>query len=192
MSLKRVLSVLALTVAAFSAVSFAQETKPEAPKTDTSKKTRPEGRPGDGNFKGGRMGRHDGKFGRHAGRFGGLRGVTLTDAQKEQVRSIREANRPDAALMQELRTIHESRKAGSDLTAEQKARVTAIRDQMRSRAQATHDQIRNLLTAEQKAEIEKFKAERKQRMDQFRLKREEFRKNRQKPVDGTTTKPKTI
>lgn len=195
MSLKRIISIFALSIltAAFSAVSFGQEAKADAPKADNTQKMQHHGRRGDGFGKGMRHGR----FGRHAGGFGGLRGITLTDAQKEQIRAIREANKPDQTVMQELRTIRQSRKAGTDLTADQKARVAAIRDQMRTRAQTMHDQIQNVLTAEQKAEIEKFRAERKQRMEQFRQKREELRKdrklNRTKPGDGvTTTKPKTI
>jgi Spy/CpxP family protein refolding chaperone len=192
MSLKRIISLLALSIltAAFSAVSFGQETKPDAPKADTTRKMRHEGRGGDRLGKGMR----GGHFGRRGG-FGGLRGITLTDAQKEQIRAIRQANKPDTALMQELRTIRQSRKSGTDLTAEQKARVTAIRDQMRVKAQAMHDQIQNVLTAEQKAEIEKFRAERKQRMEQFRERRQEMRRNRDatrpKAADGTTTRPKT-
>lgn len=196
MSLKRIISLFALSIAtaAFSAVSFAQDTKTEAPKADTTRKTRPEGWRGDGLRKGGRHGMVGRGFGRHGDRL--FRGITLTDAQKEQIRAIREANKPDAALMQELRTIHESRKAGTDLTATQKARITAIRDQMRTKAQATHDQIQNILTAEQKAEIGRLKAERKQRMEEFRQKRQELRRNREQnrpKTDGsTTTKPKVI
>jgi Spy/CpxP family protein refolding chaperone len=182
---KRFFSFLAVATvaAAFSTVSFAQEAKVEAPKADTTTKTRPDGMG---------KGMHGGLFGRLGQRMHELRALALTDAQKQQLKAILEANKPDKAVFDELRTIHESRKAGTDLTAEQKARLHAIHDQMRVKAQTVRDQIQNILTAEQKAEIEKRKTEMKGHMEKFRQKGEEFRKQRElkraKPAPTTTEK----
>jgi len=182
---KRFFSFLAVAtvVAAFSAVSFAQEGKPEAPKADTTTKTQADGM---SKIMRGAM------LGRLGKRMHDLRALALTDAQKAQLKAIFEANKPDKAVFEELRAIHESRKAGADLTAEQKARIHAIHDQMRVKGQTVRDQIQNILTAEQKAEIEKRKTEMKGHMDKFRQKRDEFRKQRDlkraKPAATTTEK----
>src|SRR5260221_12241575 len=39
------------------------------------------------------------------GMMGMMRGINLTDAQQEQIRSIRESNRPDPATLEELKTL---------------------------------------------------------------------------------------
>jgi Spy/CpxP family protein refolding chaperone len=182
---KRFFSFLAVAtvVAAFSTVSFAQEAKVEAPKADTTTRTRQDDM---GKAMRGLM------MGRIAKGMRDLRALALTDAQKEQLKAILLANKPDKAVFEELRTIHQSRKAGTDLTPEQKARLHAIHDQMRVKAQTVHDQIQNILSVEQKAEIEKRKTEMKGHMEKFRQKGEEFRKQRElkraKPAPATTEK----
>ena len=184
---KRFFSFLAVAtvVAAFSTVSFAQEAKVEAPKADTTTKTQADGM---------RKIMRGAMLGRLGKRMHDLRGLALTDAQKEQLKAILEANKPDKAMFEELRTIRQSRKAGTDLTPEQKARLHAIHDQMRVKAQTVRDQIQNILTVEQKAEIEKRKTEMKGHMEKFRQKGEEFRKQRElkraKPAPGTATEKK--
>lgn len=171
------------SVAVFASFATAQEVKPAAPteKADKAERVfRGEGR--------GKFGREFGrKHGRMGGRHGMMRmfhGLDLTEAQKAQIKSIREANKPDRALMEEVRAIRESRKAGTDLTAEQKARLNAIHDQMRVKGQNVHDQIQAILTAEQKAKIETRKAEMKTRMQERRLRRDKA------PVAAPADKPK--
>lgn len=173
---------LAAVVAVGSSAVLAQEDKAAAPTTtETTEKAGKFGNPGG-------HGRHRfgkrGGFGRHRGGMGFMEGLNLTDAQKAQLKSIREANKPDAAVMEELRSIRESRKSGQDITAEQKARLHAIHDQMRTNRQKVHDQIQNVFTAEQKALIEQRKLEMKTRMEQFKQNRELRRKQK---VDTTTT-----
>lgn len=181
MSLKnKFFSILtvAIAVAALSTFTLAQDkTAPTPDTTRVEKGMRGEGR-GDGHRKFGRKG-----HGMHRGGFG-LRGVDLTDAQKAQIRSIREANKPDAAVMQELRTIRESRKAGTEITPEQKERMKALREQSRAKMKLVHEQIVGILTAEQKATIEKRRDEMKQRFQDRKLRRQ------QKPADAATDKPK--
>lgn len=169
MQSKRFFSILTLAIAAlaFTAVSFAQETKTE---TTTDKAVTTErGDKRFGDRKMGKRGKH--AFGRHGKMRGeGLRGINLTDAQKEQFKAFREANKPSPALRDELKAIHDAKKAGT-ITEAQKARVKTIRDEMQASRKAAHDQIQNILTAEQKAEIEKRKTEMKTR-------HQEMRKNR--------------
>lgn len=183
----RFISTLAVAgaVAAFSTFAGAQDTKAETPTTAPDKVEKP--------FKG----RHHG-MGKFGGRgFGGkmhgrhmmrgfMRGIELTEAQKEKIRSIREANKPDQATMEEMRSLMEAKRSGT-LTADQEARMKTFREQRLAKGKAVHEQVMDVLTAEQKAQMEKNKLEMKQRMEQFRQKREEFRKQK---TDGTTDKPK--
>jgi Spy/CpxP family protein refolding chaperone len=197
MSLKnKFFSVLTLAVAtiAFSTIGFGQDkttpTTPVAP----DKAVRPErpDRPGFGRHE------HGGKeFGHRGGPGGmmmrGFRDLNLTDAQKDQIKAIHEANKPDESIMTELRTIHESRKAGTELTQEQKDRLKVIREQGRAKARSVHEQIMGVLTADQKAQLEKQREEMKQRMQEFRQKRELRQQTPRTPATpATTDKPKTI
>lgn len=185
MSLKtRFFSILtvAIAVAAFSTLTLAQDSKTTTPEQGVQKPDKADRK--------GRM--HDGmgkdkrgeKFGRHGGGFHVLRGIELTDAQKGQIKAIRESNKPDAATIAELKAIHEARKAGTEITPEQKDRMKVLREQSRAKAKSVHEQIQGILTADQKAQIEAKKAEMKQRFDEHRQKRQ------QKPDATTTEKPK--
>ena len=184
MSLKtRFLSLITFVVAliAFSTVSFAQETKTEKTITPGDKMERR-------GMKRGGFGRH-GRMGRQGGGFHGLRGLNLTDAQKAQINAIRESNKPNDAILAELKAIREARKAGTEITQAQKDRIKAFREQRAAKAKSIHEQIMNVLTADQKAELEKRRTEMQQRREQFRQKREEFRKNRPaRPAKPNTTK----
>ncbi len=165
---------LVLGVALFSTAVVAQDTTP-APEKE--KKTMKRDRMASKHARGGHMG---GKF-----RFGGMRGIELTDAQKAQIKSIREANRPDPAVRAELKAIHDARKAGQEITADQKARIQAIREQAREKARSVHEQVLNVLTPEQRAQIETRKTEMRER-----FKNRKFDRPR-KP--GTSAdKPKSI
>src|SRR5688572_16006893 len=53
-----------------------------------------------------------GKMGHGFGRRAGFQGIELTEAQKEQIKSIRQANKPNGAYRDELKAIREARKAG--------------------------------------------------------------------------------
>lgn len=141
-----------LGVAVLSTAAFAQETTPVPTKEKKADKA----------FKHGKMGRKFG--GRHAKRGGfGLRGIELTDAQKAQIKSIHEANKPDQATMTELKAIRDARKAGTELTADQKARVQAFREQAHSKAKSVHEQILAILTPEQRAKLDARRTEMKER-----------------------------
>lgn len=188
MSLKfRFISTLTVAglIAAFSTFAAAQDTKTEAPSTTERQEKQFKGkRGGFGKFgKRGFGGKHFG--GRH-GMRGFMRGIELTDAQKDQIKAIREANKPDQAIMDEFRTLIKAKRDGT-LTADQEARIKTLREQAKEKGKAVHEQIMNVFTAEQKAQIEKNKLEMKERHEQMKQKRDEFRKQK---TDGTVDKPK--
>ena len=184
--------MVAISVAAFSVFTFAQDkTTTTATPDKVEKPAKRDGREfGNREFHKRKFDREGfgerGFGGRHGerGMMGMMRGINLTDAQKEQLRAIREANRPDKAVMEEIRTIMTAKRDGT-ITAEQQARLTALKTQAREKGKSVHEQIQGILTAEQKAQIEQRKQEMKQRFEERRLERQ------QRKAPPTTDKPKT-
>lgn len=177
MSLKAKISSLitmAFAVVAFTTFVSAQDT---APKTQdgvekTEKGDRKWGKRGEGRgFKGG-------MHGRRGGMMRGLRGIELTDVQKEQIRAIHEANKPDQAIQDEMKSFMEARRAGT-LTDTQKARMKELRVQQRSKMEAVHQQVLAILTPEQRTQLEARKAE----MEKRRSERKALRQQA-KPTDN--------
>jgi protein CpxP len=192
MSLKfKFLSTLTVAgaVAAFSSLSMAQDTKTtEAPVTGEKMEHHHRG-DRDGAGKRGEFGqRKGGKHGMRGGRgmFGMMRGITLTDAQKEQFKSLRESNKPDKSQFEALRPLMEAKRNGT-ITADQEAQLKAFREQRQAKAKQMHAQFLSILTDEQKAQLEKNKTEMKANREQFKEKRQEWRKNREDRK--TTDKP---
>src|SRR5829696_1603481 len=145
MSFKSKLSSLFVMMFAFAAFSVAVSAQDATKDGDKSDKTEHRG------------GRHGG-FGKgmRGGPGGGmreLRGITLTDAQKEQLRTIHEANKPDQATMEEMKSFMEARRAGT-LTDEQKERMKTLRDQSRVKHEQVEAQVLAILTPEQRAQVE--------------------------------------
>ena len=164
-------------VAAFATFASAQETpatpeKPNAPKVERPDK--------DG------FGRH-GEFGRgmhgdkHRDGMHGLMGIELTDAQKQQLRQIHEANRPDETTRQEMKTLMDAKRAGT-LTAEQQERFKALRAEGREKEEKIHKQVLAILTPEQRQQLETRKQEMRKKMEE----RRELRQ--QKPATPETPK----
>ena len=118
----------------------------------------------------------------HRGGGFGFRGIELTEPQKEQIKQIREANRPDAAAMEELKTLHAARRAGT-LTEDQKARAQALREQARVKGESVRHQMLAVLTPEQRQQLEAKKAERKQRREE----RRELRKQKRQAAPQADT-----
>lgn len=180
MSLKnKFFSILtvALGVVMFSTFTMAQDTGTTAPAPEKAEK-RAKGERGFGKDKFDRKG----PDGRRGGMMLGLHGLNLTDAQKAQVKSIIEANKPDAAIMEEARTLRRA-KHDRTITAEQEARLTVLKTQAHEKGRSIHEQMQAILTSEQKAQIEKKKQEMKQRFEEHRRMRE------QKPAPAATEKP---
>ena len=140
---------------------------------------------GDKNGRG--FGRGHGKHGRHGmgGKGGMLRGIELTDAQKEQFKAIREANKPSAELREEMKTIMMAKRDGT-ITDAQKARMETFKADRKVKAEAMKVQIDAILTPEQKQQIETRKVEMKQRREEFRKQRE-LRKQQQPTETVKTT-----
>ena len=176
------ISTLAVAVFAFSAISFGQDVKTEAPKADQA---------GKGHHDGVRKGHRGGKFGRHMmrGMRGGFAALQLTDAQKEQLKAVREANKLDRSKFEAIRPLMQAKRAGT-ITADQQAQLDAFKKEMRANRLAMRQQMLAILTPEQKATLEQRKTEMKQRREEFRQKREEWRKQRelQKPAGTTPVK----
>jgi periplasmic protein CpxP/Spy len=160
----------AAATAALATFTLAQEsTKTPAPEKKAEKRMKGEGMKMGGK---GHFGKRGGMMGMWAGRMGGFRGIELTDAQKEQIKSIREANKPTGAHRDELKTIAEARRAGT-ITDAQKERVKAIRQEMMAHRQNVRAQILAVLTPEQKAQIEQRRTQMQQRRQEFRQKRQQ-------------------
>ena len=132
--------------------------------------------------RGAHTGAHGGKrFGRFGRRHGlglrGLRGLNLTDAQKEQIRTIHQnAGAATQARREELRQLFRTRRQGGQLTAEQEARARQLRAELKEARERTHNDVLAVLTPEQRAQLEQFKQERKARREQMR---ERFRQKRE-------------
>ncbi|MBL8182033.1 MAG: Spy/CpxP family protein refolding chaperone [Blastocatellia bacterium] len=178
-------SALALAVFVSATVVSAQEV---APTTSTDKVEKVEKRGfGRGDKKGRGFGRKHGKFGRHGmGMRGMFRGIELTEAQKEQFRAIREANKPSAELREEMKAIMIAKRDGT-ITEAQKARMESLSADRKAKAESMKAQIDAILTLEQKEQIEKRKVEMKQRREEFRKQRE-LRKQQKATEPATTTK----
>ena len=174
---------LAAATLAFAGLTSAQETT--TPKAgDTQKQERPGGRGfgRHGGFDGAKKG---GDFGRRDGGFGMLRGIELTDAQKEQIRTIHENNKPDPTTVEEVRSIMEAGRSSGTLTDDQKSRLKTLREQSRQKQQAVREQILAILTPEQKQQLEARKADMEKRREEFRQKREQWKQQKQQS-DKTT------
>jgi protein CpxP len=163
---------------ALSSFAMAQDNRTTTPNQDNQKSERKWENRGDGERRGGRFGRgeHRGGFGLH-----GLRQLNLTDAQKEQIRTIMESKRGNREANQtareEMRQIMDAKRNGT-LTAEQEARLKAFRNERREEMRQTHEQILAILTPEQKTQLEQMKQERQNR-------RQEFRQNRRNKTNET-------
>lgn len=125
-----------------------------------------------------KMGRH-GKFGKRGGgkfgRMGGFRGIELTEDQKAQIKQIREANRPNASVMEEMKSFREARRAGT-LTEDQKTRIKALHEQARAQGESVRQQMLTVLTPEQRQQLETRREEMRKRMEERRQNRTERRK----------------
>ena len=135
---------------AFGAVAFAQQPSPQN-QNPTPGAQRRQG------F--GRMGRR--RAMRRRGMMGGLGALhqlNLTDAQKQQARTIIQSNlaNPNTkAAREELAKLRSQRREGT-LTPEQIARAKELRKQFQESRQGVRNQLAGILTPEQKAKLEEM------------------------------------
>jgi protein CpxP len=156
---------LVFAIVAFSTFVSAQDTTKEP----TDQKSNREWRKGDGSGK--RMGRGFRRGGKRQGMMRGLRGIDLTDAQKAQIKGIRDANKPSEALRTEMRTLVTAKRDGT-ITTEQQARLETLRGEAKEKGRLVREQVLAVLTVEQKQQIEQRKQEMRQRMEERRQQRQ--------------------
>ena len=97
---------------------------------------------------------------------GGLRGLDLTDQQKEQARAIRRANfESNKAQIEELKQLRQ--KGRQSLSDADKARVKELHKQLRESRLNARNQMSALLTAEQKTKLEERQKNRRERRERF-------------------------
>jgi Spy/CpxP family protein refolding chaperone len=178
MSLKR--KIIAALISMFAVVAFTTfVSAQDANKDDqnsTQKQERRERR-GFGDKRGFRRGMRDGRGG---GLMRGFEQLNLTDAQKEKIHSILEANKPDPKTFETLRPLVEAKRNGT-ITAEQEAQLKAHREEMKQKHEEVRAQLLAVLTAEQKAQLDKLKEEWKQKREERRQMRQERMKQQQVP-----------
>lgn len=121
---------------------------------------------------------HDREMRRHSGPGHFMRELNLTDAQREQIRAITQ-RRLDATKSQreELFRLRDKRTAGT-FSAEDEARVKALRQEIQSSMEGVREETEAVLTAEQKARLEQLKAERKAKHDERDAERKARREQR--------------
>jgi Spy/CpxP family protein refolding chaperone len=152
-------AVLILAFGVIAGAALAQDTTTTPSPDQTQRPDRPERH---GGFRRGEGGPGFGG-GMRGGPMGMLRGIDLTDAQKAQIKSIMDANKPDQATLDQMKALREARKNGTALTDDQKAQLKAARQAQAEKMKSVHEQIMNVLTAEQKAQLEKRRQEFEQR-----------------------------
>lgn len=113
-----------------------------------------------------------------------LRGIKLNDAQKEQIRIIRETYKPSRQEMDEMRMLRKAKHDGT-ITEDQKVRMESLHTAQKQRMETIRTQVMGILTPDQKAEIEKSKADREKRWAE---RRERMQKRSPRP-DMDSPKP---
>ena len=131
-----------------------------------------------------RLGRREGRLGRKAlgrragmGRF--MHELNLSEQQREQSRAIVQRRLESTkSQREELFRMREKRIAGT-FSAEDEARVKALRQEIRSSMDGIRGEMDSVLTAEQKAKLEELQKEREGKMEQRMQERQQRRQQRQ-------------
>jgi len=90
------------------------------------------------------------------GEMRGFSQLNLTDQQRQQMRSIMQAQgQGSQAQRQEMRQLIEKRRAGT-LTAQDETRAKELRQQLMQSRQGERTQMMNILTPDQKAKMEEM------------------------------------
>src|SRR6185503_20241281 len=96
----------------------------------------------------------------------GLRGLDLTDQQREQARAIMRANfESHKAQIEELKQLRQKGRDG--LSDADKARARELHKQLRESRLSARNQLSSLLTAEQKTKLEERMKNRRERRERF-------------------------
>lgn len=147
-------SALILSLGACSATVLAQQPQPANPAT--AQQPERAGLPRRGLRRRARMGRQR-----------ALAQINLTDAQKQQVRTIIQTQAQSTETQRaELRQLMQQRRTGT-LTPEGQARANELRQQLRESRKGVHSQMQNVLTAEQKARLQEMRELRRANHEKF-------------------------
>lgn len=148
-------SAIILSLGACSATALAQQTQPASPAVSAQQP--------------GRAGSPRRAMRRRA-RMGGQRAlaqVNLTDAQKQQVRTIIQTQGQNTKTQrEELRQLMQQWRTGT-LTPEGQARAKELRQQLMESRKGIHTQVQNVLTAEQKAKLQEMRELRRANHQKF-------------------------
>lgn len=159
MFLRKKLTVSAfiiLSLGACSATALAQQTQPTTPGAAVQQPARA------GLARRG-MRRRNARFGRQRA----LAQINLTDAQKQQVRTIIQTQAQSTKTQrEEMRQLMQQWRTGT-LTPEGQARAKELRQQLRESRKGVHAQTLNLLTAEQKAKLQELRELRRANHQRF-------------------------
>ncbi len=172
----------------FGVVAFAQQPQTPTTKPDgTLKRERLERRE---NLREGLDGmrRHGGREGfgsRGPGSGNLMRGIELSEQQRQQSRAIMQLRLESTkAQREELFKLREKRIAGT-FSADDEARAKALHQEMRTAMEGARTEMQGILTAEQKARLEELQKERKakheERMKEHELRMKERQELRIKP-----------
>jgi Spy/CpxP family protein refolding chaperone len=158
-TMKAMIAGLILSLA-FGAIAFAQQTSPQTQNPTAGVQRRP----GSGQMNRRRAMRRRGMKGGL-----GLRQLNLTDAQKQQARTIIQSNRTNTnttAAREELAKLRSQRRDGT-LTPEGMARAKELRKQFQESRQGVRNQLNGILTPEQKAKLEEMIKTRRANHEKF-------------------------
>ena len=179
-----IVAVFILALGVFAGAAVAQDTTTTPNKDNAQKQDRRGfGKRGGKGFRGG-MHR-----GGPQGMLRMFRDLNLTDAQKEQIHTILESNKPDQATMDQMKSLREARKNGTELTDDQKAQLKANREAQRAKMQSVHQQILSVLTPEQKAQLDAKRQEMQKKWQDRQQFRRQGAPKTDKPADTPATKP---
>lgn len=152
---KLTVPAIILSLGAGSAAALAQQPQPPSPATAAQQ---PE-----------RAGLQRRAMRRRAriGRQRALAQVNLTDAQKQQVRTIIQTQAQNTKTQrEELRQLMQQWRTGT-LTPEGQARAKELRQQLMESRKGVHAQMQNVLTAEQKAKLQEMRELRRANHEKF-------------------------
>jgi Spy/CpxP family protein refolding chaperone len=182
MSLRKSLLGISGIILAFGMVAFGQQ--PQTPTTTTPDGTlkrdrleRGERLRERGEGRRGHVGREG--FGHRGPGLGNLRGIELSESQREQIRAITLRRLESTkAQREELFNLREKRTAGT-FSDTDSARAKALRQEINAAMEGIHTEIAGVLTAEQKARVEELQKERKANHELRMKEREQRMKERQ-------------
>jgi Spy/CpxP family protein refolding chaperone len=171
-------AVFVLALGVFAGAALAQDTTTPTPNKDNTQKQ-------DKFERRGQFGRR-GDEGMRRGPMGMMRefhDLNLTDAQKAQIKTILDTNKPSQAEMDQMKALRDARQSGTALTDDQKAQLKANRQAQRTKMESVHQQILSVLTPEQKAQLD---AKRQERQKNWQDRRQ---RGSDKPADKPAAKP---